>query len=98
MTNLTRNPQNPQIYLSSESTSRWRWIPQNGTCFTVPAWRDVRSSASLLLLNTLSLRYFVFNAPAVVAKLATNSVVSFVRCIVINESFRVFRVFCVNYV
>ena len=26
VSNLTRNPRNPQIYLSSESTSRWRWI------------------------------------------------------------------------
>ena len=25
VSNLTRNPRNPQIYLSSESTSRWRW-------------------------------------------------------------------------
>ena len=44
----------------------------------------------------------VLTAPAVVAKLATNSVdsfsFSFIRCIVVIESFRVFGEFCVRFV
>ena len=85
VSNLTRNPRNPQIYLLSESTSRWRWNFYAALRVESTEWHMFHSA----LVSVKRSMLIVLTAPAVVAKLATNSVDSFsfsyVCCIVVIE-------------